>query len=247
MTNVFKKLISKLLDAIYPKRIKCIVCGNELNVDERNCICPHCYTQLPFITDNSCIRCDMPLAEDDFSHTCFNCKRHNYKYVAVRSVFQYEGNIRACIYKFKYKRQSFLGEYFADFLVKKFARLDWKVDFVLPVPLHFSRAKSRGYNQSYVMAKPFCEKLGLNLLTNVTRVKDTPSQTNLGQKERAENVKDAFKIEDSTSVKGKNILIIDDVYTTGATIESLTELLLDNGANAVYGLTLAHAIIDKDL
>lgn len=247
MTNVFKRLINKLLDAIYPKRVKCIICGDELNTDERNAICPHCYERLPFISDKACIRCDMPLAEDDYSQTCFNCKRHNYRYTAVRSVFRYEGNIRACIYKFKYKHQEFLGEYFSEFLVRRFARLDWNIDYVLPVPLHTARLKSRGYNQSYVMAKPFCDKLGLEILDNVTRIKDTPSQTNLGHKERAENVKDAFAIADKSVVKGKNILIIDDVYTTGATIEALTELMLDCGANAVYGLTLAHAIMDKDL
>ncbi|MBO4937093.1 MAG: ComF family protein, partial [Clostridia bacterium] len=95
--------------------------------------------------------------------------------------------------------------------------------------------------------KPFCDDLALPLLNILQRVKDTPSQTTLSPGDRANSVKDAFILTDNSLVKGKNILIIEDVYTTGATIEEITNLLLRAGANAVYGLTLAHAVIKKEL
>lgn len=239
--------ITRILDALFPRRIKCILCGDELNIDERNSICPTCHDKAPFIKGHTCIRCDMPLLEDDYANVCFNCKRHNYHYTAVKSAFQYTGNIRSCIYRFKYKHQKFLGEYLSKFMVVKYAQLDWHIDGVIPVPLHPARQKKRGYNQAEELAKPFCDDLALPLLNILQRVKDTPSQTTLSPSDRANSVKDAFILTDKSLVKGKNILIIDDVYTTGATIEEITNLLLRAGANAVYGLTLAHAVIKKEL
>ena len=242
-TNFF----SRLLDTLFPRRIKCILCGDELNVDERNSVCVHCQTSAPFISGHTCVRCDMPLNEDDYANVCFNCKQHDYHFTAVKAVFAYKAGVRSCIYRLKYKHQAFLADYLYKFMVTKYATLDWIIDYVIAIPLHPKRLKNRGYNQSQLLAKPFCKDLNLTLLEVMTRVKDTPSQTRLGSRDRAKNMKDSFALTDKSLIKDKNILLIDDVYTTGTTIEEATRLLLSAGAKAVYGLTLAHAVIKKKL
>ena len=240
-------LFTRLLDALFPKKIKCILCGDELNGDAINNVCAHCHKHAPFISGHTCVRCDMPLNADDYSNVCFNCKQHDYHFTAMRAVFAYKGGVRSCVYRLKYKHQAFLAEYLSKFMVNKYATFDWKIDAVIAIPLHPKRLKSRGYNQSMLLAQPFCEQLHLPLLDVMTRVKDTPSQTRFGSRDRTKNMKDCFDITDKSAIKDKTILLIDDVYTTGTTIEEAARLLLSAGAKEVYALTLAHAVIKKKL
>ena len=237
------KIFSKIFNSLFPEKIKCIVCGEELNNDNTNCICPVCLKTLPFINGNKCIRCSMPLSEG-YDKVCFNCKAHNYSFTEVKSVFAYEGNIRNVIYKYKYEKAKYLGKYLSKFLVPVYAQTDWQIDFVIAVPLHKNREKNRGYNQSKIMAETFCEITKLPELNIIKRIVDTPSQTLLSHEERTKNLKDAFEIDKDKKnlIKDKNVLVIDDVYTTGATMQEITKLLQKNGAKNIYGLTLAHAV-----
>ena len=116
-------------------------------------------------------------------------------------------------------------------------------DLILPVPLHFKRLRRREFNQSLYLAKHVCNSLNLKLdTTSIRRVKDTRPQSMLGDKERRDNVKGAFCVARPEMILNKKVLIIDDVYTTGATINELAGLLLKHGASSVDALTLARAV-----
>lgn len=248
MKKLFSKIKNMFLNALYPKHIKCICCGNELDQNSINDICPKCYDDCRIIYRNHCTRCGAPMPDNSTS-VCFNCKSTNFDFENCRACFAYSGKIRSAIYKFKYKHQSFLAEPFAKFMAKLYATTDWDIDIVTFVPLHNKREKSRGYNQSKLLAIEFCKLTKLPLIDSTERIIDTPSQTSKTRDERIKNIKDAFKIkkECKTQIANKNILVIDDVYTTGSTANEISKVLIKNGAQKIYVLTLAHGENKKDI
>lgn len=244
----FKSFKNGFLDLVFPLHIKCIFCSNE--IPEKNVYdsCPKCLGSLPFITKNFCLRCGSQLL-DEAEGVCFNCKSTNFNFDSARSVFQYKNQVVNAIHLFKYSSAKYLAEPFAYFLFNKFELLKWNIDFVSFVPIHPNREKTRGYNQAYEIAKMFCSLTNLPLISLFSREIDSPSQTELTRKQRTENIKNAFKFvkPKDISVQDKNILIIDDVYTTGATTNALATLLKNAKVKNVYILTLAHSCLNKDL
>ncbi|HEY61266.1 MAG: ComF family protein [Anaerolineales bacterium] len=145
----------------------------------------------------------------------------------------------------KYKRDLGLGDIFSNYLYNLFQEFNWQIDIIIPVPLSKQRFAERGYNQSALLARPLA--WGLNIRYDskaISRNRDTLSQVGLNIIQRRENVKGAF-----TAIKhrviDKNILLIDDVITSGATIEACSQALIEVGAKSVYGLTLARAVLTK--
>ncbi|MEA2008218.1 MAG: ComF family protein [Chloroflexota bacterium] len=142
----------------------------------------------------------------------------------------------------KYERDLGLGEVMAEFLCQVFSSTGWEVDLVAPVPLGMERFKKRGYNQAMLLARPFAWSMGLPHTPNaLQRVRETRSQVELSFLERRENVAGAFKAKPEI-VSGKSVLVIDDVTTTGSTLDACAEALLHANAKQVYGLTLARAV-----
>jgi len=149
--------------------------------------------------------------------------------------------LRSAILRLKYRHDVALGDVFSRFLVRCFMRQGWNVDSVIPVPLGLDRIAERGYNQASLLARPFAYELGLDYLPRaVKRVRETRSQVGLSIQERHDNVSDAFLARQSV-VSGRRILLIDDVTTTGSTLNSCAGALLNAGAIQVFGLTLARA------
>ncbi|MFO8037153.1 MAG: phosphoribosyltransferase family protein [Anaerolineales bacterium] len=146
------------------------------------------------------------------------------------------------MYELKYHHNIGLGERLAKELVKLIESLRWKCDMVIPLPLGSERLKERGYNQAMLLAGPIAWDLHLPLQRQaVKRVKETQSQVGLSRRQRIGNVRQAFDAE-PLYVTGKQILLVDDVVTTGATINAYAKALKDAKAESVYGLTLARSI-----
>lgn len=163
----------------------------------------------------------------------------------LRSYARYSGNIQNAIQRLKYHRDIALGEIFASFLVELHQETRWEFDLVIPVPLGVVRKKERGYNQAALIAFPFSLAIQVPYSgKSLRRVRETRSQVDLGYWQRLENVKDAFWA-DPQLVNGKKILIIDDVTTTAATINSCAEALKRAGAESVYGFVVARTIFSE--
>lgn len=145
------------------------------------------------------------------------------------------------IHRMKYQHDVGLGEVLARPLTALLRKLDWEFDVVLPVPLGVARLRERGYNQAALLARPIALELGVRYLPRaLDRVKETRSQVGLNYSQRRKNVQDAFRAQ-SGKVTGKGVLVIDDVTTSGSTLEACAAALRSAGAGRVYGLTLARA------
>lgn len=160
----------------------------------------------------------------------------------MRSWLVFEGPIRFALHKLKYRRNVALGDALAQHLVDYVNILGWPVDTVVPVPLGKARMKERGYNQVGLVAMPLAALRGWTYEPHaLARARETRSQVGLSAVERKENVSGAFR-GDPARVSGKTVLLMDDVATTGATLSSCADALLQSGAKKVYSLTLARAL-----
>lgn len=161
----------------------------------------------------------------------------------IHSCFAYTGSVKNAVQRLKYKKDIGLGDAMAKPMIQNFKEMKWDVELIIPVPIGKIRQRDRGYNQAGYLARPIAISQGLKYLPYaVERVKETQSQVKLSVESRRENVKDAFEAY-PLLVKGKSICLIDDVTTTGATMEACMKALYDAGAQKVYGLTFAKALL----
>jgi ComF family protein len=173
---------------------------------------------------------------------CHHCSRKKPSFKALRSWAKYDGPVSEAIRQFKYGRDMSMGFILAEFLTEILYQEGWPVDIVVPVPLGVARFQERGYNQAALIAKPLALKAGLPYDNQaLTRVRETRSQVGLTFDQRLVNVKDAFRANQNL-VKDLQVLVIDDVTTSSATIDACSAALRSAGARGVYGLTLARAI-----
>lgn len=238
--SIISKIKQSLINAFYPKHIKCICCKDEISNKNVYDMCTTCYSSLNFIQSNFCIRCGLQF-EKEGTGICLNCKASNFHFEFARSAVAFDETIISSIHKFKYAKYKFLAEPFSYLLYDKLMLQDWKIDLITYVPLFEIREKERGYNQSRELATQLSKLTNIDTCHDIARIKDTPTQTKLTRRERQENVKDCFKVTNTKSFKGLNVLIIDDVFTSGSTTNELSKTLKKAGANKVYVLTIAHA------
>ena len=189
-----------------------------------------------------CSCCGLP-ALPGKTGLCSDCKNQPPFFKALRSWCIYQGPAREAIHRLKYSRDVGLGEVLARYLIRLTPTLPWQVDLVTCVPLSSKRLKQRGYNQASLLARPVALALRAPYRPDLLlRNRDTLSQVDLSAQERRQNVAGAFSPAEKFP-KGASILVIDDVTTTGSTQNACAQALLEAGASAVYGLTLARAVL----
>lgn len=227
-TNWFKSL----LDILYPKL--CITCENQLQINE-NQICTSCLLDLPY-TDTH--KVGIIALENKFVGRVDVAKIFSF----VR--FSKKSGVQKLLHALKYKANEKIGNdigvYYGK-LIKKEVE-EYKLDYLLPVPIHPKKLKIRGYNQAEVFSKGLSESLEIKTLTDVLlKTRETVSQTKENKQERFENIKGSFEIIEAGILKGKNIAIVDDVLTTGATLEEIAQILKNVGVSKVVIITIATA------
>lgn len=233
ITQVKTKLIKgfwSALDWIYPPA--CAVCGMPGYP-----LCADCANDIQYITGRVCPLCGAP--NHHKLTLCDDCRDHMPKFEAARSLAIYGGVIRECIHSLKYKNNRSLGKYFAGYLLPIVIKEEWQIDLVVPVPLSKERYRERGYNQAAAVAHPlalFLERPYQPFC--LEQVRDTRSQVGLSADERRINVVGAFKAVPEL-VRKKDILLIDDVKTTGATLSACAGALKKAGAGNVFCVTIA--------
>lgn len=222
------------LDWLYPPF--CAGCGSLGSL-----WCQDCQTaSQPIPLHSICNRCGQLLTKA--SPACATCRENPPHYTAMRSWATFTGPLRKAIHSLKYQQNMGLGTQLAAPMSALLNELQWPVDLITAVPLSRQRIAERGYNQSYLLARPiaFAHHTPFSPQA-VKRTRNTPSQVGLNASERKNNVAGAFRANPEL-VKDKSVLLIDDVATTGATLTASTQALLNAGAAKVYALTLARAV-----
>ena len=243
--------LRQLTQIIYPPR--CVICGDflwraPLDAGESpNPICRSCISDFAPIEAPFCTICGVPFASTAIeNHPCEDCLRKRPFFDAAYAPYIYEGPILEAVLRFKYGQKTFMADALGPLLtpfVK--ARFTLREPFlVMPVPLHAKRLRERGFNQSLLLAN----RLALGLRAKVDclsliRIRHTIPQTTLSKKERRKNIENAFFLKRPESVRGKSILLVDDVTTTGNTLNECAKVLSRGGAQAVFCVTLAKAVL----
>ncbi|NWG29189.1 MAG: ComF family protein [Ignavibacteriaceae bacterium] len=209
----------------------CPGCNKKLLPDE-NPVCIDCLSSI-LIADE--IR-----LEDEYERNFSSSKVIKDFY--SRFVFETDKTLQQIIHALKYQKKFKLGMYLGEILSEGIKNRNWQVDLIVPVPIHHLKKVERGYNQSDYIAKGLSESLNIPYSTKlIKRIRHTESQTKLNMKQRSENVADAFKVTDAKKMTGKNILVVDDVCTTGATIQECGKALINGGAKTVYACSVGIA------
>lgn len=228
-----------IIDLFFPRQVKCMFCKSETGEFG---ICDKCLEILPMIEEPSCNKCGGRLIGD--GSVCIECKGRKLDYDRCFCVLSYEEDVKQKIISFKQNGIKHIGETFAWLIERKFNELNLNVDMIIPVPINDNRLKERGFNQSEILAGELVSTGKVN--TNIIfRIIDTPHQTGLSRENREINLKDCFKVKDKKSVKGKIILLIDDIYTTGSTLSECARTLRKAGATKVYALCLARTPVES--
>lgn len=228
----------KILDLIFPQTIKCFVCGREVSVKGA---CDYCYTHLPWIKGNTCINCGGNVIGD--GKVCEDCKKDKYYFLKNYSIFNYTGDLQKVVLSFK-SGNKYLGYYLSDIINDYVKKNKIHFDLIIPMPIHKNRVKSRGFNQSEILVENLKDKYTIEKDV-ILRIKDTPHQTGLSRENRKINLKSAFEVIDKEKIKDKTILLVDDIYTTGSTLNECSKTLFKNGAKEIVCLCLARAVMHK--
>ncbi len=238
---MLKALKTALQKTAFHLNWTCTYCGREVFDD--GFFCEECGKKLPFNDGDICAHCGRRAPSP--REYCETCAGRLTAFDIGRSVFTYEGIAADLIKKFKYENARYLAEVFAPLLVAVYRRALPAADAVVFVPMYKKDLRRRGYNQTELLAQAFSRLTGVEKLTAAEKRRSMKKQVDLGRKTRLENTENAFRIVDKKAVAGKNILILDDVTTTGATANSLARELKKSGAAKVYLLTLASVSSEK--
>ena len=238
--KTFDRAKHVLLDFLYPRN--CIYCGIS-SPETFRFICWDCWSDATRVVAPFCELCGDPVAGAvDHDFICYACSSEPPSFDRARSAARYEGAVGEALRQLKYEKGFWMGPDMAK-VMKNCLIAEYSVeefDLVVPVPLHHVRRRDRGYNQSAVLAKELAELLGYRMDSGVVRrIRGTMTQTNLTATQRLSNVKNAFESRNEKRLAGKRVLLVDDVMTTGATVNACAKALKKGGASSVYVLTVA--------
>jgi len=240
------KLFCGLFELVFPLvwPDDCRVCGLPLREVSRIPVCSACLTEpQPLIAEHFCVACRTPFVNAwplDENGRCALCRQGLAGFDAVYSYGSYEGALRKLIHLFKFGKIQPLSRPLGKF-IKKALPLEERFDLIVPMPLHWTRRWSRGFNQSQLLAGEIAKRWNVPVRNVVKRVKATPSQAGLTNAKRRSNVRGAFRLKKGAAIKGARVLLIDDVLTTGATASACARVLKRAGAAYVALAAVARA------
>lgn len=241
---ILKDFCEELSDALFPPL--CLACSDVLSGAAHKVFCPDCLRRITFITGSRCPVCGILFPDSPSeNHLCGNCLESRPWFSSARSVVAYDGVIPDAIRRFKYGHDITTGSALATFLAGyNFDDLDFHTfDAIIPVPLHIKRLRERGFNQSLILARALAKKHHLVVdFSLLKRHKLTLTQTGLDKDDRVKNITGAFVAGPREKIHGRNLILVDDVYTTGATINECARTLVKAGASRVAVITLARAL-----
>jgi len=241
---MIRRFINNFIDVLYPKC--CRICHQRLKTNSvDNLICIDCWSKIKKNVPPFCRRCGRTIKNNCFlKNICPQCQRTDFAFDRAFSPCVYEGVVKELISQFKYKGNDYIGTSLSRLLIDfvEDYNLELKLfDLIIPVPLHPKKLREREFNQAQILSKCLADKFGMELSTNnLIRVRDTSTQTDLTDRERWRNMEGSFTVRNGSHLKRKNILLIDDVLTTGATCCEASHALKEAGVAVIFVLTLAN-------
>lgn len=231
-----EKTIFKVIESIYPHRCPgcdAVIAGNKA-------FCDMCGSDILYVGGNFCMKCGKRMPENSINEFCGDCRRRKRLFDEGRGIYVYRGPMKMAMYRLKYSNRRCYARTFAREVVKCCGK--WRglkeLDGIIPVPMYRDKKRARGYNQAEVLADAIGGILGIPVYNDyVARGRETAPQKNLDDEERRHNLKNAFIIKQN-SVKLNRILIIDDIFTTGSTMEEISRVCRKAGVSEIYCLCI---------
>ncbi|MDO4764499.1 MAG: double zinc ribbon domain-containing protein [Eubacteriales bacterium] len=227
-------LLSEILDWLYP--LRCGICAERLQQEER-LICQSCQEGGIFILEDTCQKCGRAVEKDEIY--CYDCSHNSHHYEKGYALFSYS-EVQEAILAMKYKREKWRLKVMADLMAWLYEEVkrEWQIDAIAYVPQHFLSLGEKGYHPTKVLAKSLAKAWGLPLTDSLACHPKKKHQKQLEKEDRKKNLKNIFYCKEK--VKYCRILLIDDIYTTGSTIDACSLCLKQNGAEEIYFLTIAN-------
>lgn len=225
-----------LLDLLYPPR--CPLCERILSRGERR-VCFECRKTLPYLTEPLCKKCGKALRSQEQEY-CLDCETQKHEFVQGRAVFLYEKNMRHSIHRMKFQNHREYLDFYAEEMADRGSvwLKHWGIRTILPVPAHRRKRRERGFDQSILLARKLGRLLEIPLQSGaLVRSRYTLPQKLLNARERKENLKGAFVLREECRIQ-EPVLLVDDIYTTGATMDAVCRELKKHGINRIYFLVL---------
>ena len=250
-----RRIGNEMLDLVYPPGLYCICCGKIIDESRTYRLCNDCMRSMNWNTGRHCLKCGRPLAENDPGELCFGCAQreaagHGQGFDRGHACTGYGACAQAVIFSLKYGGRAdigdTLGEILYDYMMSEYSEdeLAAMYDIVIPVPIHSDKLKKRGFNHAELMGRGFAERAGLRFDPGaLVRLRGTVPMKGLGPEARRANIRGAFGIRNSrlTQIQGSRILLIDDIFTTGSTVDEIASVLKSHGASRVDFLAFAAA------
>lgn len=239
--RMLRKVLKKALNLLYPT--DCATCGKTLEIRQIDGICVSCRKELQTITPPFCQTCGRGIPEG--LKTCADCKHETFHFERAYACFEYKGKVKILLHTYKFKKRSHLKKVLGDTLssfANKYVPLQ-NFDLIVPVPLNRSTLLKRGFNQSELLGKNLSNHSRIRFNSKVLKkTKPAHPQSLLTKLERKKNIQNAFLARPSKKIQNKNILLVDDILTTGQTASECARVLKKAGASRVSVLALARGV-----
>lgn len=230
---------------LFPDNIYCIRCGKIINSTRIYSLCDDCIRTFHWANKKTCDKCGKIMEENGIYNLCKDCRQTSHYFTQGFTCLMYGLYEKELLWAFKYGKQGYMAEKFAEIIRDRLEpefENGLEVDVIIPVPIHRKKLRERGFNQAELMARPLSKIWALPLERNaLIRAKSTSAMSTLDTFQRRENIAGAFVIREGQEgvVRDKSVLLVDDVYTTGSTVDECSRILLECGAKTVYVITLA--------
>ncbi len=238
----FNRAFVAAVDLFYPPQ--CLLCDKTLTDKEKH-ICGKCFDSLPIINGPHCPKCSRPIrTRNGENQLCGICRiQPNKNFKITIAAAEYQGLMKRLIHLYKYERQEFLSNLFARIIAEQIIKknVTESLDILVPIPLHWTRKRWRGFNQAREICRSISPLINVPVIPESAfqRVRKTTPQVQLNAASRTSNIRGAFDVRKTKYIKNKNIALVDDVYTTGATSGECSRMLLRSGAKSVSLLIIA--------
>lgn len=240
--KVIKTILEYTLEAVFPSNIYCICCNNLIDKTRPYSLCDKCVRNLRWANSKTCEKCGKILSEEYDEAKCHDCLENEHIFEKGFSCVEYGMYEKIMLKDFKYHSKPYFADKLAAIMHDRIQSEELTINLIIPVPMNKVKERKRGYNQAKLLAKGIAKRMDISYNDKIIfRERKTKPMNNLTPYERRENVKGAFTLAEGNSkiVEGQTILLVDDIYTTGSTLDECSKILLEKGAKTVYTICFA--------